>query len=103
MENLETKACEPQQKYDEVKWTAKTVSLTQRIGQRQQEKALKEQVDATRHNETVLKARLQPWIDEAYTITASIEAKIMQLQATQERIQSSSSTIVMTKQCVEEV
>ena len=48
----------------------------------QEAKVLKEQVDATRHKETVLKVRLQPWINEAYTITTSIEAKIAQLQAT---------------------
>jgi len=52
----------------------------------QQEKALKAQVDAAQHQEAVLKARLQLWIDEAYTITASIEAKLTQLQAIRERI-----------------
>jgi len=47
---------------------------------------LKEQVDAARHKEVVLKACLQSWIDEAYTIITYIEAKLMQLQATQEMI-----------------
>jgi len=46
----------------------------------QQAKALKEQVDATRHKEVVLKAYLKPWIDEAYTITTSIEANLVQLR-----------------------
>lgn len=68
----------------------------------QQEKVLKEQVDPTWHKEAVLKVRLQPWIDEAYTITASIEAKLVQLQATQEMIQSSSSMTTVTKQCIKE-
>ena len=58
------------------------VSLTQRLARTQQAKALKEQVDATRHKEAALKMRLQLWINEAYTITISIEAKLVQLQAT---------------------
>ncbi len=49
----------------------------------QQAKALKEQVDAAQNKEAVFKACLQSWIDEDYTITTSIEAKIVQLQATQ--------------------
>lgn len=43
----------------------------------QHAKALKEQVDFAQHKEAVLKARLQPWIDKAYTITTSMEAKIV--------------------------
>lgn len=50
----------------------------------QQEKALKEQVDVARHKEAVLKACVQPWIGEAFVITSSIEAKLMQMQGTQE-------------------
>lgn len=60
-------------------------------------------MDVTRHKEAVLKVRLLPWIDENYTITISIEAKITQLEATQERIQGSSSTAAVTEQRVEEV
>ena len=86
LERLETEARELQQRYDEVKGTTLMVSLTQRLARMQQEKALKEQVDATRHKEAVLKACLQPWIDKAYTITASIESNLTQLQATQQRI-----------------
>lgn len=46
----------------------------------QEVNAFKEQVDVARHKEVVLKARLHPWIDEAYTITTSIEGKLAQLQ-----------------------
>jgi len=60
-------------------------------------------VDITQHKEAVLKAHLLPWIDEAYIITASIEAKLAQLQATQQRIQGNSSKKTVTKQHVEEV
>ena len=49
----------------------------------QEAKALKEQVDVTRHKEAVLKVHLQPWIDEAYTITTSIEGKLAELQSSQ--------------------
>ena len=38
-----------------------------------------------------------------YIITSCIEAKLMQLQAMQERIQGSSSSTVVTKQRIEEV
>lgn len=46
----------------------------------QQAKALKEQVDATRQKEAVLKARVQPWIDETFTITVDIEGNLAQIQ-----------------------
>ena len=72
IEFLETEACELQQKYDEIKGTAPTVSLTQRLAWMQQAKALKEQVVASWHKEEVLKVCLQPWIDEEYTITTTI-------------------------------
>jgi len=44
-------------------------------------------VDVARHKEVVLKARLQPWIDEAYMVIASIEGKLATLQETQQKIQ----------------
>ena len=79
VEHLETEARELQKKYDEVKGTAQTVSLTQRLSRMQEAKALKEQVYAAWHKEAVLKACLQPWIYEAYAITTSIEVKLTQL------------------------
>ena len=42
----------------------------------QQAKVLKEQVDATRHKEVVLKARVPPQIDESFTITIEIDGKL---------------------------
>jgi len=60
-------------------------------------------VDAARHKEALLKARLQPRIDEAYTITNSIEAKLVTLQETQERIRGNSSTTAVTEQRIDEV
>lgn len=80
VEHLETEVHELEQRYDEEKWIVQTVDLTQRFARMQEEKALKEQVDVTRHKEAVLKAFLQPWIDEAYTITTSIEGNLTKLQ-----------------------
>lgn len=60
-------------------------------------------MDAARHKEAVLKVHLQLWIDEAYTIISSIEAKLTQQQATQERIQGNSLATIVTEQRVKEV
>jgi len=49
----------------------------------QQAKALKEQVEEAWHKEAVLKVCVQPWIDEAFTITSTIEGKLAQMQGTQ--------------------
>lgn len=78
------------------------VPLTQRLSWMQEAKVLKEHVDVVRHKEVVLKVRLQPWIDKAYTFTASIEGKLMKLHVAQQNIQSSSS-VGVTKQHMEEV
>ena len=64
------------EKYDEVKGTTQTVSLTQRLAQMQEAKAFKKQVDVARYKYVVLKACQHPWIDEAYAITTSIEGKL---------------------------
>ena len=45
----------------------------------QKAKVPKEQVDSARHKEVIFKVRLQPWIDEGYVITASIEGKLEKL------------------------
>lgn len=37
-------------------------------------------MDVTRQKEALLKARIQPWIDEAFTITTEIEGKLAQMQ-----------------------
>ena len=42
----------------------------------QQARALKEQVDAARQKEALLKVCVQPWIDKAFTITVDIEGKL---------------------------
>ena len=58
-------------------------------------------MDEALHKEVVLKARLKPWLDEAYTLTTSIEGKLAILQETQQNLQPNSSGVV-TKQMVED-
>jgi len=77
IQQLETKACELQEYYDNIRGTAQTIFLTQWLARMQQAKALKEQVDAVRHKEAVLKTCIHPWIDEAFTITIDIEGKLV--------------------------
>ena len=43
-------------------------------------------VDVARHKEVVLKVCVQPWIDEVFVITTSIEEKLVQMQGTQEQV-----------------
>jgi len=43
--------------------------------------ALKAQVDAVRQQEEVLKECIQPWLDEAFSISTMIEGKIAHMQA----------------------
>lgn len=54
--------------------------LTQQLAKMQQERALKEEVDVARQKEALLKACIQPWINEAFTIMANIEGKLTQIQ-----------------------
>ena len=41
---------------------------------------MKEKVDVVRQKEAVLKAHVQPWIDEAFLITVNIEGKLTQMK-----------------------
>ena len=68
----------------------------------QEAKALKEQVETAQHKEVVLKARLGPWLDEAYVLTTSIKGKLSSLQETQQKIQENSAR-PMTEQLVKQV
>jgi len=67
---------ELEEQYDNVGGTVQIIILTQWLETMQQARALKEQVDATRQKETLFKVRIQPWIDEAFTITVDIEGKL---------------------------
>ena len=84
VQRLEMEVRELQQLYDKFKVMTRTISITQRLAQLQEAKALKEQVDVAQHKEAVLKACLKPWLDEAYLIIATIESKLDSLQATKQ-------------------
>lgn len=100
---LEREVCELQQQYDNIKGTMKMVALTQRLAQMQQTKALKEQVDVSRHKEVVLNACVQPWFDEAFVIIVTIEGQLEKMQGTQEQIQGRSSDTVVSEQCLQQI
>ena len=87
IQQLETEACELQQQYKNIRGTAQTVVLTQRLVSMQQSKVLKEQVDVAGHKEEILKAYVQPWIEEAFTIIVDIEGNLAQIQGMYAQIQ----------------
>ncbi len=91
IQHLEIDALELQKQYNSVRGTAQTMVVTQRLVWTQNAKALKEQLDASRHKEAVLKVRIQPWINEAFTITAEIEGKLAHMQWMHARMQRSTS------------
>jgi len=64
----------------------------------QQAKAMRKQVD-----EAILKVRVQPWIDEAFTIKTKIKGKLSQMQGMQEEVQGSNSDTVVSEQRVQEI
>lgn len=65
-----------------------------KIGKAAGGQVVEEQVDVVLHKKEVLKARLKPWIDEAYMVIESIEGKLVTLQATQQKLQAYSSGAV---------
>lgn len=71
--------------------------LTQRLAKLHEAKQLKEEVDIVLHKEAVLKARLKPWLDEAYAVTWNIEGKFVTLQATQKKFQADNIGVVTEK------
>lgn len=56
------------------------VSLTQRLTRLQQARALKDQLDGAHEKEALLKECIQPWIDEAFIVIATIEGKLETMQ-----------------------
>ena len=50
-----------------------------RLAKLQEAKELKEQAEAAQRKEAVLKARLAPWMDEAYLLSTTIGEKLASL------------------------
>ena len=49
------------------------------------------------HKDVVLKARLKPSLDEAYTVIGFIEGKLTTLKSTQQKLQANNSRAVTEK------
>lgn len=58
IQRLETEAWQIQHAYDIIRGIAQTIALTQRLAKMKEAQALKEQVDAARQKESVIKARI---------------------------------------------
>lgn len=81
LRRLETEARELQQAYDQLRGTAQTIAITQRLAKIREAQDLKIQADAARQKEAVVKDRLQPWLDEAFAVSTTIERKVAHMQA----------------------
>ena len=57
------------------------VAIMQQLAKMREAQALQAQVDAMRQKEAGLKERIQPWIDEAFAVSTTIEGNIAHMQA----------------------
>ena len=60
-------------------------------------------MDATRHKEAVLKVRIQPWMDEAFTIMANIKGKLAHMQGMHTLMQRSTPDTEALAQCMQQI
>lgn len=88
---LNTEFRELQQQYDEVREMTRTIATAQRLTKLQEAKQLLTQVEAVQKKEAVLKARLGPWLDEAYIVFVNIKEKSANLQSMQQKIKQDSA------------
>jgi len=80
LQHLETEVWELQQAYGNVRGTVEMVTLSQQLAKMRETQALKEQVDTACQKEAVLKERIQPWLEEAFTVKTKIKGKLAQMQ-----------------------
>ena len=73
---LEMELWELQHAYDDFRGTTQTISLTQLLVKIREARDLKEWVDVVQHKEVGLKACIQPWFEEAFMVTTTIEGKL---------------------------
>jgi len=66
--------------YDEVRETVHSITPSQCPTKLQEGKQLLVQVEAARKKEALLKARLEPWLEESYQIMTTIQDKLKSLQ-----------------------
>lgn len=99
---LNTKFHDLQQKYDEVRAMVHTVAITQHLAKLQEARQLLTQVEETQKKEAVLKARLGPWLGEAYIFSTNIQEKMAKLQSTQQTIKQDNARPTV-EQLVEQI
>lgn len=75
---------ELQRQYDKVKVMTCSIAPVQHLAKLQEGQQLRGQVEEAQRKEAMLKARLGPWLDEAYKVTTNIQEKLMGLQTTQQ-------------------
>lgn len=79
-----------------------SITIAQRLAKLHEVKELLEQVEVTQRKEVVLKARLGPWLDEAYVISTNIEEKLASLQKMLQRTKEDSAGLAI-EQLVEKI
>lgn len=57
------------------------IAITQRLAKIQEARDMKIQADVARQKEAVIKVRLQPWLDEEFMVSTTIECKVAHMQA----------------------
>lgn len=70
------------------------IAISKWLGKIHEEKKLLEKLEETQQKEAVLKAKLGPWLDEAYVISSTIEDKLVNLQRTHQKVREDSAWLV---------
>jgi len=76
LQTLNTEVRELQRQYDEVRATARTLTPSKCLAKLQEGKQLLSQLEEAQKKEALLKTKLQPWLEEAYQVTTSIQYKL---------------------------
>lgn len=88
---METEAGELQQAYDTARGAAQTVAITQQLAKIKEAQVLKAQVDAVRQHEVVLKEHIQPWLDETFSVSTTIEGNLAHMKVVYDTEQATAS------------
>lgn len=78
------------------------MATVQCLAKLQEGKQLLTQVEAMQKKVAVLKARLDPWLEEAYQVSTNIHEKLANLQPTQQKIKQDNEGLA-TESLVEQV
>lgn len=76
LRQLKSKARKLQQGYDQLKGTIQTIAIMQCLAKMTEVQDMKIQAQATRQKEVVVKACIQPWVDEAFVVSTTTEHKV---------------------------